>query len=132
MKIITLNVGGGKLYEPLINFVKDNSPDTDIFCFQDMLFGSKPEFSPVQKGRINLFEEIQKVLKNFNSFTYRDPEESYFHGELLPLEVGCGQAIFVKNNLNVLENRGFRSHPESPYHKGGDMVSGRCQWVKLA
>ena len=99
MKLITLNVWGGKLYEPLINFVKDNSPDTDIFCFQDMLFGSKPEFSPVQKGRINLFEEIQKVLKNFNSFTYRDPEESYFHGELLPLEVGCGQAIFVKNNF---------------------------------
>lgn len=131
MKLVTLNVWGGKLYEPLINFLKKHSVYTDIFCFQDILFGNEPEFSPIQKGRINLFAETQNVLKAFNSFIYRDPEESYFHGELLPLDVGCGQAVFVKNSIEVLENGGFRSHPESPYHKGGDMVSGRCQWVKI-
>jgi len=131
MKLITLNVWGGKLYEPFINFLKEQSVDTDIFCFQDTLFGSQAEFSPVQHGRINLFSEIEKILSDFNSFVYRDPAESYFHGELLPLNVGCGQCIFVRKNLNVIENGGFRSHPDSPYHKGGDMVSGRCQWVKI-
>ncbi|MFA6269894.1 MAG: endonuclease/exonuclease/phosphatase family protein [Candidatus Paceibacterota bacterium] len=131
MKLITLNVWGGKLYQPLADFLEKRSKDTDIFCFQDTLFGSKPEFSPVKGGRINLFEETKKILEDFNSFVYRDPEESYFHGELLPLNVGCGQAIFVRNTVEILENGGFRSHPESPYHKGGDMVSGRCQWVKL-
>jgi len=131
MKLITLNVWGGKLYEPLIDFLKKYSTDIDIFCFQDMLFGNKPEFSPIQKGRINLFKEIQSVLTNFNSFVYRDPEESYIHGEPLPLDVGCGQAVFVRNNLDVSENGGFRSHPESSYHKGGNIVSGRCQWIKL-
>lgn len=131
MKLITLNVWGGKLYEQYAEFIKTHSADTDIFCFQDMLFGKEPEFSPIQKGRINLFQETEKILKDFDSFIYRDPEESYFHGELLPLSIGCGQAIFVRKNLKVLENGGFRSHPDSPYHKGGDMVSGRCQWVKL-
>lgn len=131
MKLITLNLWGGKLYEPLIQFIKTHSFDTDIFCFEDALFGSRPEFSPLQKARINLFEEMQNVLPDFNAFIYRDPEESYIHGELLPLDVGCGQVIFVRKNIKVLENGGFRSHPDSPYHKGGDLVSGRCQWIKI-
>ena len=61
--------------------------DVDIFCFQDVLFGSKPEFTPIQQGRINLFAEMEKVLSDFNSVVYRDPEESYFHGELLSLKL---------------------------------------------
>jgi exonuclease III len=131
MKLITLNLWGGKLYNPLIEFIKTHSGNVDIFCFQDALFGTKAEFSPVQKARTNLFEEIQKVLTDFNAFIYRDQEESYIHGELLPLDVGCGQVIFVRKNIEVLENGGFRSHPDSPYHKGGDLVSGRCQWIKI-
>jgi exonuclease III len=131
MKIITLNLWGGKLYEPLMAFVEKHSGDTDIFCFQDALFGSKPEFTEIQKGRVNLFSEIEKRLPDFHSTVYRDPAESYFHGELLPLEIGCGQVMFIRKSLQIMENGGFRSHPDSPYHKGGDMVSGRCQWVKL-
>lgn len=131
MKLVTLNVWGGKLYEPLISFIEKHSKDVDIFCFQDSLFGSKPEFTPIQKGRVNLTEEIQKILKDFTPIIYRDPEESYFHGELLPLSVGCGQIIFLRNFLKIIDSGGFRSHEDSPYYKGGDMVSGRCQWVKI-
>lgn len=132
MKLITLNVWGGKLYEPLIKFLEEHSKDVDIFCFQDALFGSKPEFTPIQNGRVNLFSEIEKVLTDFNFVIYRDPEESYFHGELLPLDIGCGQLIFVRKSIKILESGGFRSHEDSPYHKGGDMVSGRCEWVRLS
>ncbi len=96
MKIITLNVWGGKLYEPLISFLEKHSEGVDIFCFQDALFGSKAEFTPIQKGRVNLVKEMQKVLKDFIPIIYRDPEESYFHGELLLLDIGCGQVIFVR------------------------------------
>lgn len=131
MRLITLNAWGGKLFDPFVEFIKRESVGTDVFCFQDVLFGSKPEFSPIQKGRINLFLEMEKVLPDFHSFVYRDPEESYFHGEMLPLDVGCGQAMFVRKSLQIIENGGFRSHTDSPYHKGGDMVSGRCQWVTL-
>jgi len=131
MKLITLNLWGGKIYEPLIKFIATHSSDTDIFCFQDVLFGSRSEFSAIQQARINLSEEIQKVLPGFNMFRYSDPEESFVGGELLPPDVGCGQAIFVRRDIEVLENGGFRSHPESSYHKGGDFVSGRCQWIKI-
>lgn len=131
MKLITLNLWGGKLYEPLIDFIKEKSQGVDIFCFQDSLFGSKPDFTPIQNGRANLFVEMEKVLSEFNSVIYRDPDESYIHGELLPLDIGCGQVIFVRKSFKILESGGFRSHEDSPYHKGGDMVSGRCQWIKF-
>lgn len=132
MKLITLNVWGGKLFEPLIQFITKQKDGVDVFCFQDCLFGSDARFSPVQGGRLNLFSELQTVLSDFNAYIYRDREESYFHGEMLPLEVGCGQVIFVRKKYTVLDHGGFRSHPESPYHKGGDLVSGRCQWIKIA
>jgi len=131
MKLITLNVWGGKLYEPLIKFLKEISTDVDIFCFQDALFGSKPEFTLIQQGRINLVSEMEKVLSEFNPVVYRDPEESYFHGEMLPLDIGCGQVMFVRKSIKIIGKGGFRSHEDSPYHKGGDMVSGRCQWIKI-
>lgn len=70
-------------------------------------------------------------MPNFHSLVYRDPSESYFSGEILPLSIGCGQVIFVKKTIQIIENGGFRSHDESPYLNTGDLVSGRCQWVKL-
>ena len=89
------------------------------------------DFTPTQKGRANLFSEMASILSDFNPVIYRDPEESYFHGELLPLDIGTGQVIFIRKSLKIFENGGFRSHEDSPYHKEGDMVSGRCQWVKM-
>jgi exonuclease III len=131
MKLITLNVWGGKLYEPLMKFLQEQSADTDIFCFQDVLFGTTPGFSPVQHGRLNLCKEIENILPDFRYFVNRDPRDSYIHGEVLALDVGCGQAIFIRSSINVLENGGFFSHPESSYQKGGDMLSGKCQWIKI-
>lgn len=132
MKLITLNVWGGKLFEPLIQFVTKQKDEVDVFCFQDCLFGSDAKFSPIQGGRLNLFSELQTMLSDFNAYVYRNPEESYFHGEILPLDVGCGQVMFVRKKYHVLEHDGFRSHPESLYHKGGDLVSGRCQWINIS
>ena len=131
MKIITLNVWGGKMFEPLIDFIRKHAEDTDIFCFQDCLFGDKAEFSPLRKGRINLFHELESVLPDFNSVIYRDEEESFFAGEMLPADVGCGQVIFLRKNIELLESGGFRSHPNGSYYKGATLVSGRCQWIKI-
>ncbi len=128
MKLITLNAWGGKIYEPLISFLKEHSKDVDIFCFQDVLFGSKPEFTPIQKGRVNLFSEIENILSDFNSFIFRDKNESFIHGEMLPLEVGCGQAIFVRKNLKVLDNGAFRALDRET---DDDIAPGRCQWIKI-
>ena len=88
MKLITLNAWGGKLYEPLIAFVKKYSESVDIFCFQDVLFGSEPEFTPIEKGRINIFNEIKEILKDHEGLISREPTHSFINGEFLSQDVG--------------------------------------------
>ncbi|MFZ2523160.1 MAG: hypothetical protein WAW92_02125 [Minisyncoccia bacterium] len=97
MKLITLNTWGGKLYEPLIQFIKDNK-DVDIFCFQDLLFGTEPVFSPIEKGRINIHNEIKNILTDHESIISREPEHSFINGEMLPEDIGSGKAVFYKKN----------------------------------
>ncbi len=130
MKLITLNIWGGKIYEPLMVFLRTHSKDTDIFCFQDILFGSKSEFTPLRQGRINIFAEIEIILSDFNSLIFRTPGESHFHDEILPKDIGCGQAIFVRKTLNILESGGFRGEG-GIYEQDGTIVGGRYQWVKI-
>jgi exonuclease III len=131
MKLITLNLWGGKLYNPLIEFIKTHSDNVDIFCFQDLLFGAEPNFSPVHRGRINIYEEIKEILFNFNSYKFLNPKESLMHGEILSKEVGCGQAIFVRKNLKVLSSGNFMGCDKSTYMEDGLIVDGRCQWVRI-
>ena len=42
MKIITLNLWGGKIYDKLIEFLKSKQ-DVDIFCFQEVFDSQEKE-----------------------------------------------------------------------------------------
>jgi len=128
MKLITLNAWGGKLYEPLMTFLKKHLDDADIFFFQDVLFGKEAGFTPIQKGRINLFDEMCVVLNDFNYFIFRDPEESFVHGETLAKDVGCGQVVFVRKNIKVKEPGGFRGLDRVT---DNEIAPGRFQWLSL-
>jgi len=130
MKLITLNIWGGKIYEPLIEFFEHHAKDTDIFCLQDLLFGSEPSFTAVSGGRINIFNELKKILSDFNYSIFRTPGESHFHDELLDSNIGCGQAIFVRKSFPILESGGFRT-PEAEFFRGGDLANGKHHWVKF-
>lgn len=131
MKLVTLNIWGGKIHEPLIAFLKAHSEDIDIFCFQDLLFGTKPEFTPLRKGRANIFQEIGEILSDHKALTFRIPGESHFHDEILAQNIGYGQAIFLKNSLNIADSGGFRSNDGGVYAQDGTIIGGRYQWVKI-
>lgn len=36
MKLVSLNTWCGRAFEPLLDFIEEQSTDTDIFCFQEM------------------------------------------------------------------------------------------------
>lgn len=127
MKLITLNVWGGKLYEPLMKFIKKNK-DVDIFCFQDVLFGNEPVFSPIKHGRINLFKEIEKVLADHKSVISKEEGHSTMEGERLSADVGSGKVIFYKNNLTVLDHGGF---DVADTYRTENMINSQCQWVEF-
>ena len=88
MKLITLNTWGGRINQPLLQFIKNND-NVDIFCFQEMNHNSNDEMmdSPQEEDR-DLFTHIQEKLPNF---------KGYFS----PQVPGTGHAIFIKNEFNV-------------------------------
>lgn len=133
MKLITLNLWGGQIYEPLLDFLKKQSKEIDVFCFQEVIFGSEPKFTSLHKARVNLFFELQTFLSEFNSFSYPAPKEAlHFQSELLPPGTQAGQAIFIRKNLTVTNHGGFRTYETLPQKTtDGGKITGSCQWVEI-
>jgi endonuclease/exonuclease/phosphatase family metal-dependent hydrolase len=83
MKIIYLNAWNGELRTALVDFISQQSKDTDIFCFQ--------EFSEDIKA------VSDKILSNYTSFSiYKD----LLHDGVSVFE----QTIYVRKNLNVISH----------------------------
>lgn len=134
MKLITLNIWGGKVFDLLMDFIENDSKDTDIFCFQEMLFGSIEGFTDITKARINIFSEIKKLLPDFTSYIYYAPENAlHFQSELLPKGTRAGQAIFIRKPINVIDDGGFRGYNKDLPSGStfGGKISGSCQWVAV-
>ena len=129
MKIINLNLWGGIVYEPLIEFINKYSNNVDIFCFQEMTFGEKPQFTPVHKARENLFNEISLILKDFIPYKHISPSK-HFASE--GIDFNIGQVIFIRNTIKVKDSGVFRCYeilPETTTFGGNQ--TGSFQWVDI-
>jgi len=98
MKLINLNVECGIVYEPLMEFIKKYSVDTDIFCFQEVFHNAdttKIRSFLVNKARPKLFSEFQNILLDFNGYHFPTREGEF-----------GGLAIFIKKSfvVNKVEN----------------------------
>lgn len=69
MRIITLNIWGGRELEPLLGFVARYAEDTDVFCFQEALDGAfsvasdRPNEKPTNG---DVFARISALLPDFD------------------------------------------------------------------
>jgi len=105
MKIVSLNTYGGRFFEPIMNFIKEQSKDTDIFCFQEILHTSQAQ-KEEKNFRLNFFEEINLSLSNFRGF-FISGKDRYTPGGDTNLEVACGLAIFIRNDLKIKDTGEF-------------------------
>lgn len=127
MKLLTLNTWGGQVFEPLMQFIKKQSADTDILCFQEVLFGNEAGFTQQDKARVNLFEELSKTLVGFKSFKHIS-NSGHFQSE--EINFPAGQAIFVRESINVINSGGFRCYDKIPEGGvNGGKLSGNCMWI---
>lgn len=115
MRLITLNIWGGKEFSPLMEFFDREKNQIDIFCLQEMLFGLEPGFTKENKMRVNISAEITKKLHNFRGYKFPAKHSNYFATELLPQGVELGQEIFVRKSMKVISNGGFRTYPKERY-----------------
>lgn len=117
MKLISLNIWGGKVFEPLIDFIKQQSKTVDIFCFQEVF--SKANKAVYEGARLDIFSEISSVL-------------SQFKGYFSPCQDNFGLGRFVKNDLNVkIENIFIHGEKDSMIGNDASTMPRNLQTIKL-
>lgn len=106
MKLVSLNIFGGKYYESLMKFLKEQSRDTDIFCFQEVL--SYPADIITDKGfRANILSDLQHTLTSFNNYFSPVARDKFFGS----VGIEFGQAIFVRKGINLTAKGREIVHP---------------------
>ena len=109
MKLITLNIWGGMVYKPLVQFLQKQSKDVDIFCFQEVFDNQPGVPSRVQTKkipRLNIYSELKEILSDFVGFIHptQDNEESlaiFIHKDVVADKI---DDIFVYRQRNAMEN----------------------------
>lgn len=118
MKLITLNIWGGHIHSPLIEFIKAHQ-DTDIFCFQEVYHNAPERISTEdRKVSLNIFSELQELLPDHQAF-FRPVVENVF-----------GIGMFIRNKMEILGEGEVTIHTNPNYSGRGPTHSRNLQWAK--
>ncbi|PPE03075.1 endonuclease/exonuclease/phosphatase family protein [Holospora curviuscula] len=119
LKLITLNIWGGHVEEPLFNFVKSKQ-DIDIFCFQEVYCKAKAKTTnETRYVNLDTFSEIQSLLPNHTGY-FRPVVQGIY-----------GIAMFVKKHLLVIEEGERIIHANDNYIGIGPTHSRILQYAKI-
>lgn len=118
MKLITLNIWGGQIYDPLCTFIQTYA-DTDIFCFQEVYKNAPQKVctddAPV---RLNIFSELENLLPEHTGF-FRPTVNGIY-----------GIALFIKKKFPILEEGEIMIHHAPNYAGLGPTHSRNLQWIR--
>ncbi|MBI2314878.1 endonuclease/exonuclease/phosphatase family protein [Candidatus Daviesbacteria bacterium] len=116
MKLISLNTWGGKCFKPLIEFIKQQSLNTDIFCFQEMQ-DTISKVKQYRNIRANLLTEFKQILPDFQVFYF--PVIKSFDDEANPINFDSttGSAILVNNSIKITYQANYIVSQDQPFPK---------------
>lgn len=102
MKLISLNIWGGRVHEPLLSFIKNNASDTDIFCFQEVYRSDsmieEMGGETMDGAYASIYNEIVESLPNHLGYFASAEDNWNEHGPTdFPLQYG--NAIFIRKTL---------------------------------
>src|SRR3989338_5594744 len=120
MRLVSLNAWGGKAFGPLVKFLKEASPKTDVFCFQEVL-RTTSRVKTRAGFRVNLYSELERRLPNFRGHMAVSEKRCIPTG---PVNFHCdpGLAIFVRKSYTVRSHKSFPigvSRKVVPWKRGG-------------
>lgn len=110
MKIVTLNTWGGKLLEPLLKFLKEQSQNADIFCLQEV-YSSPEDRKIAQSMQSNLFEMISSILQDYNGYFKPHLQGYDLEGKTI-FKLWSGLALFIKKSLQIKHTGDFSIYQE--------------------
>ena len=108
MKLISLNIWGGRVFDGLISFIKNEAPSTDIFCFQE-IYSTKTDTKDTHGARANIYEEFIVLLPDYTSY-FVSGENNHDKEDPTGFELQFGLATFIKKNIDVVEYRDVFIH----------------------
>src|SRR3972149_151097 len=117
MRLISLNLWGGRIWEPLAKFLRECSNNIDIFCFQEIYNEAKDSMSDdLRTHKHDLFNELQKILSGHKAFFRPVISDVY------------GVGIFVNKSVPVLEEGEIILYSNPNYSGHGGSHSRNLQW----
>lgn len=118
MRLITLNIWGGHVLSPLLEFIKTHAA-TDVFCFQEVYHRAEKKISDDDRAvSLNIFSELQELL----------PQHQAFFRPVVGDVYGIG--TFVKNGIDVIDEGEITIYENPKYRGSGPAHSRNLQWVK--
>jgi len=108
MKLLSLNLWAGRVYDKLMPFLKEKATDIDVFCFQEVLSETEdanPQFKKLKKAHSgspyndvpDLYSKLKSVLTGFDSI---------LGNPLTTTEDGERLAIFYRKGMSI-NDKGF-------------------------
>lgn len=128
MKLVCLNIWGGRVYKPLLEFLKTNS-DVDIFCFQEVAQSEISTFSSGTKTDIN--NDLLKILKNYTAFLATPFLKGYDLKKMVDFDIAIGQAIFVKKGLKVLSSETIVVYGNKEFAVMGEIKREKKKYLEI-
>ena len=118
MQLISLNIWGGHVRDPLLKFVEFHQ-DVDIFCFQEVYSNASMKMSTDDNVvSFDIFERFQELLPNHRGFFCPVLWDVY------------GIAAFVKKGIDVMEKGHINIYENSNYPGRGPTHPRALQWLK--
>ncbi len=101
MQVISLNILGGAIYEPLKDFILKHAPDTDFFCFQEVYSSATPQIR--ESGlRTNIIADLQEWLPEFDPYVETVETDFPYPGVTADLVIFARKGIPIKSTGKVL------------------------------
>lgn len=105
MKLISLNTWGGKLLNPLLEFLEKYKNEVDFFCLQE-IYDSKEEKILGGDMKSNLFGIIGEVIKDHQG-VFTPTTIGYDMTGLKHSNLQFGLTVFYKKNIQIKKRSDF-------------------------
>lgn len=118
MKLLTLNIWGGHLKQPLLDFITSHQ-HTDVICLQEVYHNAKNPITDEDRTlSLNIFSELQTCLPKHNAY-FRPAVNGIY-----------GIGMLVKQDLEIVEEGEIGIYDNPDYPGIGPSHSRILQWLK--
>ncbi len=148
LKLETLNIWGGRVYQPLMEHIQKQAQAVDIFCFQEVysmqsgristreiaVSGPDEACQPTNDSpaRANIYEELRQALPEFHGF-YSSAQDRYDIYGPVDFPLSFGLAIFVRKTLQIEKEGDLFVHRAKNIVQGTDnaTIGRNLQYVQF-